>query len=99
MRRQSTKVRGQSTQRPLATQHYPMLARNPLYTGVTRGKQLIVLIGQPKACALAVRNALREGELPGLLPMVSEPPAWLRVQPQLTRHLDRQIAQVKPLLG
>ena len=30
--------------------------RNLLYTGVTRGKQLVVLIGQPKACALAVRN-------------------------------------------
>lgn len=41
---------------PLATQHYTMLARNLLYTGVTRGKQLVVLIGQPKACALAVRN-------------------------------------------
>ena len=41
---------------PLATQHYPMLARNLLYTGVTRGKQLVVLIGQPRACALAVRN-------------------------------------------
>src|SRR6266446_4694997 len=41
---------------PLATQHYPMLARNLLYTGVTRGKQLVVLIGQPKACALAVRH-------------------------------------------
>ena len=41
---------------PLATQHYPMLARNLLYTGVTRGKQLVVLIGQPKACALAIRN-------------------------------------------
>src|SRR2546430_9718369 len=33
-----------------------MLARNLLYTGVTRGKQLGVLIGQPKACALAVRK-------------------------------------------
>jgi exodeoxyribonuclease V alpha subunit len=41
---------------PLATQHYPMLARNLLYTGVTRGKQLVVLIGQPKAVALAARN-------------------------------------------
>jgi hypothetical protein len=30
-------------------QHYPMLARNLLYTGVTRGKQLVALIGQPKA--------------------------------------------------
>src|SRR5262249_45709969 len=29
---------------PLATQHYPMLARNLLYTGVTRGKQLVVVI-------------------------------------------------------
>ncbi len=41
---------------PLATQHYPMLARNLLYTGVTRGTQLVVLIGQPKAVAIAVRN-------------------------------------------
>jgi exodeoxyribonuclease V alpha subunit len=41
---------------PLATQHYMMLARNLLYTGVTRGKQLVVLIGQPKAVAIAVRN-------------------------------------------
>jgi exodeoxyribonuclease V alpha subunit len=41
---------------PLATQHYPMLARNLLYTGVTRGKQLVVVIGQPRALAIAVRN-------------------------------------------
>jgi exodeoxyribonuclease V alpha subunit len=41
---------------PLATQHYPMLERNLLYTGVTRGKQLVVLIGQPKAVAIAVRT-------------------------------------------
>jgi exodeoxyribonuclease V alpha subunit len=41
---------------PLATQHYPMLARNLLYTGVTRGKQLVVVIGQPRAMAIAVRN-------------------------------------------
>ena len=41
---------------PLATQHYPMLARNLLYTGVTRGKQLLVVIGQPRALAIAVRN-------------------------------------------
>jgi len=41
---------------PLATQHYPMLARNLLYTGVTRGKQLVAVIGQPRAVAIAVRN-------------------------------------------
>jgi exodeoxyribonuclease V alpha subunit len=42
---------------PLTTQHYPMLQRNLLYTGITRGKQLVVLVGQHKALALAVKNA------------------------------------------
>jgi exodeoxyribonuclease V alpha subunit len=41
---------------PVVTQHYAMLARNLLYTGVTRGKQLVVLIGQKKAVAMAVRG-------------------------------------------
>ena len=41
---------------PLVTQHYTMLARNLLYTGVTRGKRLVVLVGQRRALAIAVRN-------------------------------------------
>jgi exodeoxyribonuclease V alpha subunit len=41
---------------PLATQHYTMLERNLLYTGVTRGRSLVVLIGQPRAIAMAVKN-------------------------------------------
>ena len=41
---------------PLTTQHYPMLQRNLVYTGVTRGKRLVVLVGQRKALAIAVRN-------------------------------------------
>ena len=41
---------------PLLTQHYTMLQRNLLYTGVTRGKRLVVLVGQKKAVAIAVRN-------------------------------------------
>ncbi len=41
---------------PVMTQHYTMLARNLLYTGVTRGKKLVVLVGQRKAIAMAVRN-------------------------------------------
>jgi exodeoxyribonuclease V alpha subunit len=41
---------------PLTTQHYTMLARNLLYTGVTRGKRLVVLVGQRRALAIAVRN-------------------------------------------
>ena len=41
---------------PVLTQHYAMLQRNLLYTGVTRGKRLVVLVGRKKAIAIAVRN-------------------------------------------
>jgi exodeoxyribonuclease V alpha subunit len=41
---------------PVLTQHYAMLRRNLLYTGVTRGKRLVVLVGQKQAIAIAVRN-------------------------------------------
>ena len=43
---------------PVMTQHYAMLQRNLLYTGVTRGKKLVVLVGQKKAVAIAVRNGV-----------------------------------------
>jgi len=42
---------------PIHTQHYIMLQRNLLYTGVTRGKSLVVLIGTTKAIALSVKRA------------------------------------------
>ena len=42
---------------PVHTQHYVMLQRNLLYTGLTRGKKLVVLVGTEKAVGLAVRNA------------------------------------------
>jgi exodeoxyribonuclease V alpha subunit len=42
---------------PLSAQHYPMLQRNLVYTGVTRGKRLVVLVGQRKALAIAVKGA------------------------------------------
>jgi exodeoxyribonuclease V alpha subunit len=41
---------------PVLTQHYPMLQRNLLYTGITRGKRLVVLVGQARAVSIAVRN-------------------------------------------
>ena len=40
----------------IARQHYMMLQRNLLYTGVTRGKRLVILLGQKKAVAIAVKN-------------------------------------------
>lgn len=42
---------------PLSSQHYTLLERNLLYTAVTRGKRLVVLIGQEKALNMAIRNA------------------------------------------
>ena len=52
---------------PLAMQHYLLLQRNLVYTGVTRGKRLVVLVGQKKALGLAVRNNRTERRFSGLL--------------------------------
>ena len=41
---------------PILTQHYVLLQRNLLYTGVTRGKKLVVIVGTKKAMAIAVKN-------------------------------------------
>jgi exodeoxyribonuclease V alpha subunit len=41
---------------PVLTPHYTMLQRNLLYTGITRGKRLVILVGQKKALGIAVRN-------------------------------------------
>src|SRR5271165_6691064 len=52
---------------PLAMQQYLLLQRNLLYTGITRGKKLVVLIGQRKALAMAVKNNRTENRFSGLL--------------------------------
>lgn len=41
---------------PVLTQHYVLLQRNLIYTGITRGKKLVVLVGSKKALAIAIRN-------------------------------------------
>ena len=63
---------------PVLTQHYAMLQRNLLYTGVTRGKRLVVLVGQ-KAIAIAVRNVSGRKRWSKL----SE---WLRPKPPVSRQ-------------
>ena len=52
---------------PLATQHYMLLQRNLIYTGITRGKKLVVVIGQKKALGMAVRNDRTQRRYSGLL--------------------------------
>jgi exodeoxyribonuclease V alpha subunit len=51
---------------PLAMQQYMLLQRNLVYTGITRGKKLVVLIGHRKALALAVKNNRTENRFSGL---------------------------------
>jgi exodeoxyribonuclease V alpha subunit len=41
---------------PILTQHYMLLQRNLIYTGVTRGKKLVVIIGTKKALAIGLKN-------------------------------------------
>jgi exodeoxyribonuclease V alpha subunit len=56
---------------PLAMQQYLLLQRNLIYTGITRGKQLVVVLGQRKALALAVANSRTQRRFSGLLPRLN----------------------------
>ncbi len=47
---------------PLTTQHYPMLQKSLLYTAVTRGKQLVMIIGQEQAVRQAVQGKTRDAK-------------------------------------
>jgi exodeoxyribonuclease V alpha subunit len=57
---------------PLAMQQYLLLQRNLLYTGVTRGKRMVVLVGQKKALGMAVRNESTRHRHGGLLHRLEE---------------------------
>jgi exodeoxyribonuclease V alpha subunit len=51
---------------PLHTSHYMMLYRSILYTAVTRGKQLVIVVGSRKALGMAIRNVRVERRNTGL---------------------------------
>jgi exodeoxyribonuclease V alpha subunit len=51
---------------PIMTQHYIMLQRNLLYTAITRGKQLVILVGSRKALGIALSNVQPRMRLSGL---------------------------------
>jgi len=61
---------------PLAMQQYVLLQRNLIYTAITRGKRLVVLVGQKQALGLAVRTADSRRRYTGLT-------HWLRCAGQL----------------
>ncbi|MBD27970.1 MAG: ATP-dependent RecD-like DNA helicase [Verrucomicrobiaceae bacterium] len=52
---------------PVSTQHFLLLQRNLLYTAITRGSRVVVLVGQKKAAAMAVKNIDTKERYRGLL--------------------------------
>ncbi len=55
---------------PIHTTHYKLLHRNLVYTGITRGKKLVVLVGTKKALSIAVRNDEVKLRYTGLLALL-----------------------------
>lgn len=55
---------------PIHTQHFVMLKRNLLYTAVTRGKKLVVIVGSARALDIAVRSDDQTARNSGLVPRV-----------------------------
>ena len=58
---------------PVAMQHFMLLQRNLIYTGITRAKHLLVVVGQKKALGLAIRNDQSRKRYSGLLNSLKEP--------------------------
>jgi len=56
---------------PLSMQHYSLLERNLIYTAVTRAKKLVMIIGDPKALAMAIGNRRSSQRLTGLAARIS----------------------------
>ncbi|MEI8186136.1 MAG: ATP-dependent RecD-like DNA helicase [Chlorobiaceae bacterium] len=56
---------------PLSMQHYSLLERNLIYTAVTRAKKLVMIIGEPKALAMAIGNRRSSQRLTGLAARLS----------------------------
>ena len=52
---------------PVATQQFVLLQRNLIYTAITRGRRLVILVGQKKAAAMAMRNIDTQCRHRGLL--------------------------------
>ena len=57
---------------PVAMQHFMLLQRNLIYTGITRAKRLLAVVGQKKAMGLAVRNDQSRKRYSGLLSSLKE---------------------------
>ena len=57
---------------PIHTSHFKLLYKNLLYTGITRGKKLVIVVGSKKAIMMAIQNQEVELRHSGLRQMTSE---------------------------
>jgi exodeoxyribonuclease V alpha subunit len=72
---------------PLVTQHYMLLQRNLLYTAITRGQKLVVIVGMPKALRVALEN---------------DKPRWRRTQLRTRldqKHASAKTGMLRPADG
>ncbi len=59
---------------PILTQHYVLLQRNLVYTGVTGGRKLVVMVGMKRALAIGVKNAKTQKRYTHLIEQLSPVP-------------------------
>lgn len=64
---------------PIHTTHFKMLHRNLFYTGITRGKKLVIVVGTKKAIAIAVKNDEVKKRYTGLQQSIAELNSPVRV--------------------
>src|SRR5690606_2855505 len=72
---------------PITMQSFMMLKRNLIYTGITRGKELVVIIGQKKAIAMAVKNVK-------VLKRYSKLGEWIKIGNRGQVTVDREKGRV-----
>ena len=73
---------------PLMTQHYALLQRNLLYTAATRGQQLVILIGMPRALEIALKNDRPAQRLSALADKIRQHSIYTEALPGVTSALD-----------
>lgn len=72
---------------PLHTSHFKLLMRNLLYTGITRGRKKVILIGSKRAIAMAVKNAEIQKRHTGLLHFLQETLPQTTIGPELLEEI------------
>ena len=70
---------------PLLTRHYVMLQRNLIYTAITRGKRLVILVGSKRALAIAVKNNTTQNRYADLM-QKTLPPCLIQTRLNISKQ-------------